>query len=195
MSKLRILGGAVVVLLALTLAVTVEAQPKGKRVSARGAITAIDASGVTVKAADGAIKTIPLAKLRVSRYAPIDFNNLKTNDYIGITAKRAGGKLSASMLHVFPEPMRGRGEGQRPWYGGNTMTNATVQKIRKTSMGHDVTVAFKGKSETVGVASNSVIARLTRAKAADLKVGQKVVVLGMKPQDGAAKWAILGLLP
>ncbi|MBI3089334.1 MAG: hypothetical protein HYY96_01590 [Candidatus Tectomicrobia bacterium] len=197
--KHRVARGLLIVFVLLASSAVATAQgaaPGAQRLSARGMITAVAEKGVTVKTPDGELTTVPLAKLGVRRYAPISFNDLKPNDYIGITGKRmGGGMMSASMVHVFPEDMRGRAEGQFPFYGGNMMTNAAVASIMKKGMGHDIVVKYKDKSETVEIPEKAVITRLTSAKKEDLKVGQEVVVIGMKPANGPAEYAVVGILP
>ena len=59
---------------------------------------------------------------------------IKDNSFIGVTGMpQPDGSQKAVEIHIFPEPMRGTGEGHRPWdlQPGSTMTNATVAQMVK----------------------------------------------------------------
>jgi hypothetical protein len=59
---------------------------------------------------------------------------IKEGDFVATTAKpQADGTLLASEVRVFPESLRGTGEGHRPMDAGNTMTNATVASVSRPS--------------------------------------------------------------
>jgi hypothetical protein len=65
--------------------------------------------------------------------ARLKLTDLKTGDFVGATTlKTADGKLHAQEVHVFPDFMRGAGEGQYATNAANPnrlMTNATVAEI------------------------------------------------------------------
>ena len=100
----------------------------------RGTIEKVDAKTLVVKAQDG--KVIPLAltdSSRVDEVLPIDPNAIQEGTFVGTTAvPRADGSLSAA-VHVFPRIRSRPDEGHRPWdlRPNSTMTNATVEKIRR----------------------------------------------------------------
>ena len=55
--------------------------------------------------------------------------DVKQGGFVGITAMpQPDGTQKAIEIHIFPEAMRGTGEGHRPWdlLPNSTMTNATV---------------------------------------------------------------------
>jgi len=58
--------------------------------------------------------------------------DVKQGTFVGITAMpQPDGSQKAVEIHIFPEPMRGTGEGHRPWdlVPNSTMTNATVTQM------------------------------------------------------------------
>ena len=57
--------------------------------------------------------------------------DIKPGDFVGSAAVRgADGKLHAEEVHIFPENLRGTGEGHRPMSGPQeSMTNAAVAGI------------------------------------------------------------------
>jgi hypothetical protein len=71
--------------------------------------------------------------VRVIYDARLKLTDLKAGDFIGSTTlKTADGKLHAQEVHVFPDAMRGAGEGQYPASDANPnrlMTNATVAEV------------------------------------------------------------------
>ena len=72
--------------------------------------------------------------------------SLRPNSFIGVTAVPGdNGTLKALEVHVFPEAMRGSGEGHRPWdlAPDSTMTNGTVGSVI-VSDGRLLTVGYKG---------------------------------------------------
>lgn len=70
---------------------------------------------------------------KVTEVSQIKIADIKPNSFVGTTAAQPDGELKAIEVHVFPESMRGMGEGHRPWdIGGpkSTMTNGTVGSNR-----------------------------------------------------------------
>ncbi len=103
-----------------------------------GTIVSYAASTLTVKTAKGATTTVtlvPTAKVIANQKS--SFNTIKQNDFVSLTAAAGkDGKLKAKEVRVFPEPMRGFGEGQYP--GDKTVEtriNGTVSEAATTVKG------------------------------------------------------------
>ena len=98
-----------------------------------GDLIALKGGTVTIKSAAGETLEIALAEpLRVLAVSQTDFSAIKPGSYVAVTAlPQADGSLLASRINIFPESMRGVGEGHRPMAAlpGNTMTNATVASV------------------------------------------------------------------
>ena len=57
-------------------------------------------------------------------------SDIKTGSFVGVTGMpQADGSQKAIEVHIFPEAMRGTGEGHYPWdlRPQSTMTNANVE--------------------------------------------------------------------
>jgi hypothetical protein len=81
--------------------------------------------------------------------ARLKLTDLKTGDFIGSTTlKSSDGKLRAQEVHVFPDSMRGAGEGQYPIGEASPnrlMTNATVAQVTAAAANRGtITLNFRG---------------------------------------------------
>jgi hypothetical protein len=101
-------------------------QPAAVRV--RGTIEAVDGAMLTVRSRDNQtfykIKVADNAVVRgLVRASPAE---IKDNTFIGVSGlPQPDGSQKALEIHIFPEPMRGTGEGHQPWdlVPNSTMTN------------------------------------------------------------------------
>jgi len=95
--------------------------------------------------------------------------------------------LVAKELHLFPDRMRGVGEGHRPWdlTPDSTMTNATVDTIVEQVKGRVLTLSYKGGMKKVLVPPNTPVVSIVKATRVELKPGAKVFVVVRKGQGGA----------
>ena len=88
---------------------------------------------LTVKSRTGEdIKLHMTGDIKVVGIIKISMADIKVGSFIGATTVPGpDGKQNAVEVHVFPEAMRGTGEGSRPWdlKPNSTMTNATVARI------------------------------------------------------------------
>lgn len=155
----------------------------------RGTIAAMDAHSLTIKARNGASETVTLDDpLSVTTVQKLALADIKDGSYIGTAARRtANGTLEAQEVVVFPEAMRGAGEGHRPWDLGadSTMTNGTVSGVVKGKVGREVTVTYKDGSQTVEVPPNVPVVTVAPAERSDLKVGAPVFLSAVKNDAGA----------
>ena len=106
----------------------------------RGVITAIGTDALTVQTYDGKSATVPLdANTKFAWVVKSDLSTLKDGDFIGTATTGPDDALRAVELVIFPEAMRGTGEGHYPWdvpgavaaagggtSGSSAMTNGTV---------------------------------------------------------------------
>jgi hypothetical protein len=98
-----------------------------------GDVVAMNGRHLELRIGTGQVVTVQLAdNVRVSARSAADLSAITPGAFIGTTAVlRPDGTLSAVEVHVFPESMRGTGEGHRPMDAGagSTMTNATVASV------------------------------------------------------------------
>src|SRR5262245_36841512 len=102
-------------------------------VRVRGTIERVEGAIYVVKARDGAELKLTLAeKPQIAGIIKASLSDVKQGSFVGVTAMpQADGSLSALEVHIFPEAMRGTGEGHYPWdlQPKSTMTNANVDDV------------------------------------------------------------------
>lgn len=126
----------------------------------RGVIDMIDGHEMRVVTRGGGKVLLSLAgDVGVTIIVPIAIEAIKPGSFIGTAAvAQPDGSLRALEIQVFPERMRGVGEGHRPWDlgAGSTMTNGTVGDL-KVSDGRLLTLAYKGGEQKVFVPENAPV--------------------------------------
>src|SRR3989440_5389036 len=169
----------------------------------RGDIIAIDGNTVTVKSRGGETVNLQLADdVRVAVAEKGDLADVRDGAFIGTTAvPQPDGTLRAIEVHVFPEAMRGTGEGHRPWdlRPGSTMTNATVAGADKAggksqstmtnatvaeAAGRKLTLKYNGGEKTVVVPSDATVVKLEPAERAQMKPGVHLFAIASRQPDG-----------
>ena len=118
-------------------------------VRVRATIESVDGSMLTAKSRDGAEMKIKLAdNAPVTEVVKASLADIKPNSYIAVTGMpQPDGSQKAVAVVIFPEALRGLGEGHRPWdYEPNsTMTNATVDTSVAGVDGQTLTVEVQGR--------------------------------------------------
>jgi Domain of unknown function (DUF5666) len=161
----------------------------GTTVRLRGSIEALDADSFTVATSDGQhIKLALPADIKVTTFAKIALSDIKPGDYVGSAAVRGpNGRLRALEVHVFPEALRGTGDGQRPWDLGqeSSMTNGAVDGVAGTVDGRTIKIAYKGGTAEVDVGvATPVVLWVPNGDKSVLKTGAAVIVGSRKAADG-----------
>jgi hypothetical protein len=161
-------------------------------VRVRGTIESVDGGILNVKDRGGAV-----VKVKLADNAPIravvkqSLADVKQGSFVGITAMpQPDGTQKAVEIHIFPEALRGTGEGHRPWdlMPNSTMTNANVESSVESSDGKTLVLKYKDGEKTFTVPANAIIVTYAPATAADLKPGEKVFVAAAKKlADGTAE--------
>ena len=155
-------------------------------VRVRGVISSVDATGLHVTTKSGEKVTLKLADdATFTIIAPIAISAIKPGSFIGTAAvTQPDGTLKALEIQVFPESMRGVGEGHRPWdLGSNsTMTNGTVGDL-KVSKGRLLTLTYKGGEQKVFVPEKAPIITYLPGTKADMKKGAHVIVTATQNPD------------
>lgn len=126
----------------------------------RGTIDTVDAHEMHVTTRSGQKVTLKIAEdARITLIEPIAIEAIKTGSFIGTAAvTQPDGTLKALEIQVFPESMRGVGEGHRAWdlTPDSTMTNGTVGDL-KVANGRTLQLTYKGGEKTVFVPPNAPI--------------------------------------
>jgi hypothetical protein len=180
--------GATLIVLGALMAAPVSAQaPKPERVS--GVIEKVDGHTVTAKSAKGDELKLNLAdNVVVVVVVKASLADIKPGDFIGSGAMpQPDGTQKAIEVHIFPESMRGTGEGFRPWtQPGSTMTNGTVGAAVEGVNGQTITVSYKGGEQKIVVPPGTPIVRFEAGDVSALKPGAPFAVLAvLKQPDGS----------
>src|SRR5437868_15216294 len=106
---------AIAVVAASTIHAVAQQSPTPSRV--RGTIAGVDGDVVAVKSRSGEdVKLHMTRDIRIVGITRISLADIKVGSFIGTTTvPGADGTPSAVEVHVFPEAMRGTGEGSRPY--------------------------------------------------------------------------------
>jgi hypothetical protein len=113
--------------------------------------------------------------------------------FVGSTAMpQPDGSQKAIEVHIFPEAMRGTGEGHYAWdlEPNSTMTNANVEQSVTGVDGQTLTLKYKNGEKKILVTQDTVIVTYNPGDKADLVPGTKIFVGAAKKQpDGSLQAA------
>jgi len=172
----------------------------------RGTIKSASSSSLVVTTQSGDVTVAVTPPLQVYSRQPATLADVKDNTFIGVTTvKQPDGSERATEIHIFPEELRGLGEGSRMMNGGggggggNRMTNGAVSNSRMTngtatasrmsngnvanSTGSTLEVQYAGGSQKVTVPPNTRVTQL-KPVSKQLAAGDQVVVTAKKAADG-----------
>ena len=157
-------------------------------VRVRGTIERVDGAVYIIKARDGAeLKITAAEKPQIAGIVKASLSDIKQGSFVGVTAMpEADGSLSALEVHIFPEAMRGTGEGHYPWdlQPKSTMTNANVEDVVSAVDGRTLTLKYKDGEKKILVPANIPIVSYVPGDTNDLKPGAKVFIVAVKQPDG-----------
>jgi hypothetical protein len=178
---------ALAMVAASSLAAIAQQPPSPTRV--RGTIEGIDGDVVAVKSRSGDdVKLHMAADMRIVGIVKISLADIKVGSFVGATTVPGpDGSQNAVEVHVFPEAMRGTGEGSRPYdlRPNSTMTNATVAESVAGNDGHTLLVKYKDGEKKVVVAPETPVVTYVPADKSDLKEGAKIIAFVKKLPDGS----------
>jgi hypothetical protein len=183
------LRAIVAVLLAAVSAVAAAQAPADATVRIRGTAEKIDGQNLTIKTTAGQTMTVRLVdNYTVMGIAKAGIADIGSGKYIGTTTVgERNGALVALEVHIFPEAMRGVGEGHRDWdlRPESKMTNANVASV--TSMGKDrvLMVQYKGGEKKILVPESATVVAFTPTDRGALKAGALIFVISQRQADGS----------
>ncbi len=142
-----------------------------------GDVVALKGKDLELKTATGQVVSVRLADdVRISARSAANLGMIGPGVFLGTTAAlQPDGTLAASEVHIFPESMRGTGEGHRPMptVPGSTMTNATVTTVAPAGK-----AAAPRSTETNATVASVATGGASRQITLKYKDGEKVVVIG-----------------
>jgi hypothetical protein len=152
-----------------------------------GTVERVDGDTLVVKSGgtDKTVKLVPAATLFALVKATLA--DMKPGVFVGVGATpQPDGTQRAIRVLIFPESMRGLGEGHRPWdRPGTTMTNATVESAVTSVDGQMLAVTYKGGEKKISVGPDAIIVTYVNADRAQIVKGASVTVNGVTAADGA----------
>jgi hypothetical protein len=114
--------------------------------------------------------------------------DIKPGDFVASGGVRGSdGKIHAVEVRIFPDELRGTGEGQRPWDARpeGVMTNATVGTVSQTGDGGVIHVTYKDGQSEYTVGPDVPVLAYVAGDAALLKPGAAILTIARKQADGS----------
>jgi len=171
-----------------------------------GTVERVDGREFLIRGPGGTTATYelaPSARITTSRHGKL--NDLAPGKFVGCTAVEGrDDKLHATECHIFPQSMRGVGEGHNPvgppnttMTNGNiaTMTNGEVRTAKGTAEGTVLHVTYKGGAQTIEVSPQTHITVIEQSNASLLKPGVKVMGASRHAPDGTDVVEMLAVQP
>ena len=178
--------GASAIALVFSVAIAVAQQPQIVRL--RGAIESVNGKTLTMKGRDGTTMSMQLPDgVAVRGLEKKTVADVKQGGFVGITAMPLpDGTQKAVEIHIFPESMRGTGEGHRPWdlMPNSTMTNGNIDSAVASVDGKELVLKYKDGEKKFIMPANIEVVMFVPGSTADLKPGEKVFVVAKKLPDG-----------
>ena len=178
---------AIVVVAASALSAIAQQSPTPSRV--RGTIEGVDGDTLAVKSRGGEdVKLHMTGDIKVLGITKISLADIKVGSFVGTTTVPGpDGVDNAVEVHVFPENMRGTGEGSRPYdtRPNSSMTNATVAESVVGIDDHTLLVKYKDGEKKVLVSPETPVVTYVPGDKSDLKAGAKVIAFMKKLPDGS----------
>jgi hypothetical protein len=179
------------------LALTLATQATEPSVNVRGTIANVDGNTLEIIERGGGPVKVHLAdSAKIVSVAKASLSDIKPGSFIGTAATpRTDGTLEAIEIHIFPETMRGTGEGNRVWdlARKSSMTNGTVarrsnkvveNKVSKVEA-NSLTVEYNGGTKVVTATPSTRVVTLVPGGRGELKPNASVFIPGAtKDADG-----------
>ena len=178
----------------------------------RGTVQSLDGQVLTVATSTGSVRVQLAASTRVATVVQSDRAHLTDGSFLGITSvTQPDGSQRAVEVHVFPEAMRGTGEGSYGWDlpgvdgGGSKMTNGTAASSKMTNGtvsaskmtngtvsaqegGSSLTLQYKdgtsAGSQTITIPPGIPVVAIEPGQSTDLQPGAHVFVVAHRTSEG-----------
>ena len=182
----------------------------------RGKLVSVSDSVLTVASANGEVRVALVQPVHVYTRQPAQLSRVTEGSFVGVTSvPQPDGAQRATEIHIFPEELRGTGEGsylmgQQGGGGENRsrMSNGTVGTSRMTNgaasrmtngaasrmtngaaggqSGGTLTVNYNGGSQTITIPSDVTVTAIVPTQT-KLAAGEDVVALADKQPDGTLR--------
>ena len=158
----------------------------------RGTIESVEGPVYVVKNRDGAeLKLTVTDNPLFVAISPSTMADIKPGMFVGSAGMmQADGTQKAIEVHIFPESMRGTGEGHYDWdlKPQSKMTNANVEQTVAGVDGQILSVKYKDGEKKLLVTPETIVVTYVPGNKDDLKPGTKIFVSAAKKQpDGTVQ--------
>ena len=169
--------------LTVAFAATALAQAPAPSIRIRGTITSFAGGVLTVAGAAQTYKVTIPDNARIQWIVKSDLSSIGPNTYVGTVAiEQPDGSLRATEVQIFPDALRGVGEGSKAWdtLPNSSMTNATVETIAPQTgdkvTGQILLVKYKDTEKKVFVPAGAPIVTYAPADKSALTAGAHVYI-------------------
>src|SRR3954470_22140741 len=173
---------------ALLLASGIAAAAAEPTTRVRGVIEQADGPVLTIATREGSSVQLTLTPdTTITALIPADLAAAGKGSFIGTAAvPQPDGRLKAQEVLIFPEAMRGVGEGHRAWdlTPDSTMTNATVEAAVSDVAGRVLTLTYKDGQQELVVPPDTPVVTLAPGDASLLKPGNHVFLSATQQPGG-----------
>ena len=159
----------------------------------RGVIQAVEGQTLIVATENEGVVRLMLTDMTgINGLEKRTLADIKDNTFIGATAvKNRDGRWQATEVHIFPESMRGAGEGHYAWdLPESTMTNGAATGVVAKGRGGSMTVRHGSSNVEIDVTRRTAIVALTMGSRALLVPGATIMALAVPPQGGGNPTAV-----
>src|ERR1043166_8087455 len=175
--------------LALLLAVEPIANGQEAPVRVRGTVERVEGDTYVIKARGGGELKVKLAEnAMIVALIKASLADIKQGSYVGVSGMpQPDGSQKALEVHIFPEAMRGTGEGHRPWdlQPSSTMTNGAVEQTSASADGQVLTLKYKDGEKKIVVPADCPIVSYLPGDKGELKPGAAIFIAAAQKQpDG-----------
>jgi hypothetical protein len=160
-----------------------------QQIRLRGTIASVDGAMLTVKSRDGAMLKVKVAdNATVRAVVKMSMADIKQGAFVGVTGMpQPDGSQKALEVHIFPDAMRGTGEGHRGWdlQPSSTMTNGAVEQTTASADGQVLTLKYKDGEKKIVVPADCPIVVYVPGDKSELKAGTPIFISAATKQvDG-----------
>ncbi|HWZ40722.1 MAG TPA: hypothetical protein VNY08_20705 [Bradyrhizobium sp.] len=161
-------------------------------VRVRGTIERIDGPVFVVKARDGSeLKLTVTDNPLFVAIVPAKMSDIKSGMYVGSAGMmQEDGTQKAIEVHIFPESMRGTGDGHYDWdlLPKSKMTNGSVEQAVTGVDGPVLSVKYKDGEKKLVVTPQTVVVTYEFGKREEIQPGTRIFVSAAKKQaDGTVQ--------
>jgi hypothetical protein len=158
-------------------------------VRVRGTIDRVDGDVFIVKARGGSEVRLKLQEnAMVVALIKASLADIKQGSYVGVSGMpQPDGSQKALEVHIFPESMRGVGDGHRAWdlQASSTMTNGNVEQTVGSASGQVLMLKYKDGDKKIVVPPDIPIVSYLPGNRSELVPGASIfVAAAVKQPDG-----------